>query len=245
MYGRWRKRSSEGRVLMIFDEVDKWFPDRRIVEAGAGLREYARLFRTLRGLAQEHRCLSVLAVSYRRGINRQNLLGEEAGENPMFMSYQEYSLGFLPPGETAAMIRKIGWWKQIEWTDEALDALHMLTGGHPFLARLAARDACEQGTRKAIEAGHVTEAGDEIQRSFHRHRIGSYYRETILDFLRPDEQAALYHTIDGKESADAPAGLQDALTSLELLGLITQEEGNWRVQGALLEAWLRRNRPNE
>jgi hypothetical protein len=108
-----------------------------------------------------------------------------------------------------------------------------------------ASDACEQGGRNMVVADHVRVTGEAILRSLRRHRIGSYYKEVVLDFLRPDERAALYHALEGTKVAGASAGMEQALTNLELLGLITRDEGNWRVQGTLLEAWLNRNRPNE
>ena len=113
LYQVWSKHAAASRVILVFDELDKYFPERRDSANESILREYVAVFRILRALAQESRCLSVLAVAYRPDINRQNVLTESIGENPMFMSFQEYFLGFLNEEDTLTMIPEIGRWRSI------------------------------------------------------------------------------------------------------------------------------------
>src|SRR5262249_413146 len=147
-YDTWRGQTAGGRVVLLLDEVDKYFPSRRNPENERILREYVTLFRMLRALAQEHQCLSVMAVAYRQQINQQNLLSEVVGENPMFMAYQEYFLSFLSPDDTVTMLRDLGRWQSIEWEGRTLSSIYDLSGGHPLMARQVASDACDRGRRK-------------------------------------------------------------------------------------------------
>ena len=112
-FNAWRARTASGRVVLLLDEVDKYFPDRRDEHNVGVLRAYVTLFRMLRALAQEHQCLSVMAVAYRPGINRQNVLTDLVGENPMFMAYQEHFLRFLSHDDTATMLSELGRWQDI------------------------------------------------------------------------------------------------------------------------------------
>ncbi|MBM3736870.1 MAG: hypothetical protein FJW39_13890, partial [Acidobacteria bacterium] len=121
LHEQWRKTSSE-RFIVILDEIDKWFPDRREASSEPALTEYVKLFRILRAVAQERGgMLSILVAGYWPDMNRQNLLREATGENPMYLSYQEKFVGCLREDEARKMIREIGQWKDIAWTDDALD----------------------------------------------------------------------------------------------------------------------------
>ena len=51
--------------------------------------------------------------AYRPGINRQNVLTDLVGENPMFMAYQEHFLRFLSHDDTATMLSELGRWQDI------------------------------------------------------------------------------------------------------------------------------------
>src|SRR5262249_10915996 len=155
--------------------ADKLFPDRRQAESARTLAEAVKLFRVLRALAQEQQALSLLLCGYRADLNRQNLLGAAIGENPLHMSLQEHFLKFLSPSETKAMVREIGRWKEIEWTDAAIDCTYHWCAGHAMVTRLFASDACERGVRKQIDEARVAEVAAGIERDFRKHRIGVYF----------------------------------------------------------------------
>src|ERR1039458_7435779 len=104
LYEAWQKAGRHEPFVLILDEVDKLFPDRRVPNSGQILSEWVRLSRMLRALAQEKKCLSVLVTAYRPDVNRQNKLSESVGENPMFMSFQEYYLGSLDRADTEKMV---------------------------------------------------------------------------------------------------------------------------------------------
>jgi WD40 repeat protein len=230
----WQAAGSREVFVLILDESDQFFPDRRKADSAKTLSEAVRLFGALRALAQEQGALSLLFCAYRADVNRQNLLGVEAGENPMHMSMQESFLKFLLREEARAMVREIGRWKEIEWTDGAIDESYEWCAGHPLVTRLFASDACERGARKRIDRRRVAEVAEAIERDFRKHRIGVYFRESIWGILYPDERECLRRMAAG-EAATEDGG--EARTNLEQFGLLG--EGG-KIQGKLFERWLAR-----
>jgi hypothetical protein len=245
----WSKRSvvgrghvTAGRIILLFDEVDKYFPSRDVSANQSILREYVSLFRVLRGLAQQHRSLAILAIAYRPDINRQNLLTEALGDNPMHMAYQEYFLKYLDEQDTVSMIREVGRLQSIEWEHEAVRLTHILTGGHPLLARQIASEACAKGELKHVQVADVEKVQRNIQSGFHRHPVGRYIDESIWRVLRGDEQSLLSRAaMTSLTKKDVEASCQDALANLLNFGLVAEAADRISIQGSLLETWLRQN----
>jgi hypothetical protein len=237
LYAVWLQAGFQEPFVLILDEADKLFPDRREVGSAQTLAEAVRLFRRLRAISQETaRMLSLLLCGNRADFNRHNFLGPEVGENPLHMSLQENFVQFLAADEAHAMVFGIGRWKDIRWTEGGLQQSFRWCAGHPFITRLFASYACESGRRKVIDEARVEEAAAEIQRNFRKHVIGDYFRESIWGILHSDEQQCLLR-LAGDEDTDEP--LADARTRLEQFGLI-DEAG--RVQGLLFRKWLERQR---
>jgi hypothetical protein len=239
LYEIWQAGGGHGPFVVILDEVDKVFPDRRLKESDAILSEWVKLSRVLRALAQEKKCLVMLVAAYRSDVNTQNKLSEEIGENPMFMSFQEYFLGSLSQADTKRMVGEIGAWKEIRWSEEALGETYELCGGHPLITRFLASDACEQGDLKAIDLARVVEVGEAIRKGFHKHRIGRYFEESVWSLLQEDERSALVAVGNGGSLEE----LEEAVTHLEQFGLVRMENGRLRVSASLLKQWLERSKP--
>ena len=242
LYQAWSRHPAAGRIIVAFDELDKYFPERRDAHSEDQLREFVMLFRMLRGLAQEHRCLSVLAVAYRPDINRHDLLTEAVGENPMAHSFQEYFLGFLGREDTATMIRELGRWRSIEWEDAGLDRVFELSGGHPLLARFIASDACEQGSNKQVTMAKVEETERQIRRTLYRHRLGTYLKESVWGWLRLEERAVLRMIVAGGEAGVRGAQIgrarEEARANLEHFGLLAESAAAIHIRGRLLRDWV-------
>jgi WD40 repeat protein len=236
LYDLWVRSGGNGPIIIILDEADKLFPDRRISQSDRILEVWISLFRVLRSLAQERGCLSVLATAYRPDVNRQNVLSPSLGENPMFMSFQEYFLGSLGRHETEEMIREIGAWKDINWSSEALANTYDLCGGHPLVTRFFASEACAQGTLKFVDANRVKETAKTICSGFHKHRIGRYYKESVWDCLQDEERSTLGEVAIG----GLKLGSADAVTNLEQFGVIRVANGTYEVSAQLFRSWLAR-----
>jgi WD40 repeat protein len=236
-YDRWQGTGHHGPFVLILDEADKLFPDRRAANSDQILGEWVRLFRFLRAMAQEKKCLAIVATAYRPAINRQNLLNPEIGENPMFMSFQEYFLGGLGAADTEQMISEIGGWKEIHWSPEALARTYQLCGGHPLVTRFFASEACDQGDRKEIDLNRVNETAQLIQATLHKHRIGTYYYESVWTMLQPDEREALAGL--AKTSRPLSESSDEAVVHLDQFGLLRDDNGSLTIGAELLHYWLR------
>jgi AAA-like domain len=240
LFEMWEAAGGQGPFVLILDEVDKLFPDRRLKGSDEILSEWIKLSRVIRALAQERKCLVTLVTAYRADVNRQNLLAPEIGENPMFMSFQEYFLGSLSRRDTERMVSEIGAWKEIRWSPEALAEAYELCGGHPLVTRLFASDACEQGDLKTVDLPRVEAVAETIHKGLHKHRIGRYFEESVWNLLQKDERQALSAVANG--SSTEP--LEDATTQLEQFGLVRLENGSPRISSSLLQRWVER-RPHE
>ncbi|MBA2593645.1 MAG: hypothetical protein H0U97_15915 [Gammaproteobacteria bacterium] len=244
-FERWESSGRPGSFLIIFDEVDKFFPNREIPNSTVILAEYVHCFRVLRGLAQTRQCLVLLVIAYRPEVNRHNLLAPGVGENPMFRSFQEEHLGFLAAADSNALLHDVGLWKEITWDGPARQRVFHYCGGHPLVTRLFASQACEEGVRKMIDVTRVEEVAAEIQATFRRHDIGNYYKEGIWDLLREEEQQVLNaicrNGTDGIPEAElAGERREDALSSLEHFGLVTNADRRLHLTSALFRSWVQR-----
>jgi WD domain, G-beta repeat/AAA domain len=244
LFALWEKSGQRGPFLVILDEIDKFFPDRRIHDSEITLAEYVQFFRVLRGLAQTRRCLVTLVIAYRPDVNRHNLLTPSLGENPMFQSFQEEYVGFLSVADSTAMVREIGQWKRIDWDVEAAQRVFHYCGGHPLVTRFFASHACDAGKRKIIDYARVEETAAEIQETFRRNEIGNYYKEGMWDLLREDEQNVLrllcQHGEAGMAEGDLPGDLDDAVSNVEHFGLVAIREGRVYLTAHLFYTWLQR-----
>ena len=191
LYNCWLNSGRTDRVVIVFDEVDKLFPDRKIPYHELILKEYVSLFNALRGLAQSHQNLVVLVAAYRSDINRRNYMSDAVGENPMFRAFNEVYIGFLQSSESKDLIQNVGRWKNIYWHDSAANQVFSYCGGHPLLTRYFASMACDQGKLSVISLDRVNDIAKECVREFRRNDIGNYYKEAVWELLYSDEQESL------------------------------------------------------
>jgi tetratricopeptide (TPR) repeat protein len=239
LYGCWQRSGHREPVVVVLDEVDKLFPDRRLKSSEAILGVFLRLFRVLRALAQGKGCLALLVTAYRPEINRQNLLSPKLGENPMFLGFKEDFLGFLDCAETHAMVKEIGLWKEIQWDEKALERIFEYGGGHPMVTRFLASDACNQGRRKRVDEATILDTIERVRATFHKHRVGDYYSESIWNVLQNDERSVLKILATDSESV-MRGELRDGLANLEHFDIIQGEPRSYRIRGKLFEEWVRR-----
>ncbi|MBN1147043.1 MAG: hypothetical protein JXA78_07295 [Anaerolineales bacterium] len=97
------------------------------------LERYLAFARMLRGLLQETGQLALLAVGVDPRLNHINRWAAE--QNPFYQFFREEYLGPLSAVDCIQMVRNIGQQMGLVYTDEALEYIADLSGGHPFLAR--------------------------------------------------------------------------------------------------------------
>ena len=238
LIGTWQALRSEPFVI-ILDEIDTLLPFANANGKHDLLVEGRIVLGVLRSLAQELKGVVLVVIAKRPDVNRINLFPADAGENPMFMGFREVYAGALSSDECDSMIRELGTWRGIDWEPEALRLLYRYCGGHPFVARLFASDACEQGRRTWITADHVERTADNIRTAMRSHLIGSVYKQVYED-LRVEELEILRRITVGSWPLSEPQlqPIQEqALTDLENFGLVNGRS-SVEISPKLFEYWI-------
>jgi len=243
-FGLWQKAGYRDPFLLIFDEVDKLFPDRALKGSETILVEYVHLFRVLRGLAQTHRCLVTLVIGYRADVNRHNQLTSAVGENPMYRSFKEEYLGFLSQEESQHLIEEVGLWRDIRWATEAAQRVFHYCGGHPLTTRMFASQACDEGDLKMVNLAKAEETAEELARTFRKNDIGNYYEESIWSLLREEERQVLTMISQngpaGLPEDALPKNLDEDLSNLDHFGVVESHNGSFVVTADLFRQWVER-----
>ncbi len=243
LFDDWQSRGRAEPFSVIFDEVDKLFVNRNRNENADALGVYAYVFRAVRSLAQQHRCLTVTAIAHRAEVNRQNFLSKEIGDNPMFNSFREVHLDLLSATDSSILIHDLGRWKDIEWDSGAAQQAYLYCGGHPYVTRLFASKACGEGRLKEVTATRAGETAEGILSSFRRNQLGAYFSGSIWDELRQRERELLVQigrTDHMSEPAALPPGSDGDLSHLENLRLVRFEDDRLHLPGTFFKAWLER-----
>jgi hypothetical protein len=229
-------------LLLFLDEVDVLFEQ----------PEYLLFASVLRGIAESSRWrgrFALLVAGLEATLNRADRL--EGGRNPFYALFGEAPLGPLEPGDARTMVVSIGGQMGVGYTDEALETLVEVGGGHPFLTRQlcsqAVRDLERPATVDAPQAAQAIEAYLRLARN--------YPAESLWDVDGdgpPPAQAALLRALADQQPQgegnlmppDLPPGerraLQLALDHLHDQSLIRQVEGGWELTIPLYRRWIRR-----
>ena len=242
LFDLWRNQGHQEPVIIIFDEIDKLFRNRKLHDSEKHLAIYVSLFQALRSLAQDHNACSIMVAAYRPDINRHNILSEALPDNPMYKSFSEFHLGFLDESDSNQMITDIGSWQDIVWTEDALQHVFTLFSGHPLLTRFFASEATKQGQLKNINLNIIEDAEKNVKDQIRNNDIGNYYLESIWHILSENEQQLLlqFAAVDSLTGEDISIEFDDEFSSLINLGLIYKIENKLAISGQLFEFWLKR-----
>ncbi len=238
----WRDNGRNEPLILVFDEIDRLFPERTVANSLDILSEYIPLFQLLRGIAQTSKLLSLLVVAYRPNINRYNRLDPSLPENPMYSGFKEHYLGFFSREESLEMILGIGAMKKIVWTKPAAEKVYLYCAGHPMLSRLFASEVSEEGNLKNIDLDIVEAAAEQIQRNLRHNEIGVYFKESVWSELDDGEKQLLTKIVH-QESIDLENLSDDedaTVSALVNLGLVAETAPGYAICGELLKSWLLR-----
>src|SRR6185436_12562894 len=109
------------------------------------------LMRTLRGLVQEDRRVSLMVAGVDPTINRISRCGAKKAQNPFFQLLQEEYLSPLSPEDCIQMVRNIGQQVQCTFGENVAEIIAEASGGHPALARQLCSFAYRQRNRQPGE----------------------------------------------------------------------------------------------
>ncbi|MFQ5636872.1 MAG: hypothetical protein ACE5IR_02620 [bacterium] len=242
----WQKIGKSKPLLLIFDGADNLYPKTKPGEDDPSLIEYYRLFRVLRGLAQNHPSLATLVTAYRPDINRKSLNIPDLGKNPLFHFFQEEFLVFLKIQDSARMVKQIGLLKNIRWEENAIERVFYYCGGHPFITRIFASQASQAGMLKIVDYGRVESTSKEIQQSLTWNRLCSYFQEGLWSPLQEVEKDVLKKVCAGGEQGlpeqEISQNRYEALDTLENFGLIANDLGRLSLTSEFFSLWLRKQK---
>ncbi len=242
LFDSWEKAGHQVPFLIIFDEIEVLFPYNDIDARQDVLTEYVRLFTMLRELAQSRRTLTLLVAASHPDINRHELLTRDIGKNPMFGVFREQYLGNIAYAESAKMIHEIGRWKDMLWDEEAAQRVFYYCGGHPFVTRYFAGEACQSGILKHVTYDRVEQTAEKMCDHVHRHPICNYYRQRVWQSLEKDEQELLLMIGRWEYSErDISEEKKETLIRLEQYGMVRRDNGELSLPAKFFEVWLQQS----
>jgi len=115
------------------------------------LKSYLLFARTLRGLVEETKQITLLVAGVDPRFNRTNFWDDSA-QNPFYRFFRLQYLGPLKIHDCIEMISNIGKQMDLLYADDALSFIGSVSGGHPYLARqLCSLAYKRRGTKQAGE----------------------------------------------------------------------------------------------
>jgi len=244
------------RLGLFLDEAELIVP--RLDGGGADLQRYLTFSRAVRGLIDENGRLSLVIASLNPSINRIGAWDVE--QNPIFSLLQEIYLPPLTQEDCVQMTRNIGRQVNLIYSDQSLDAVAVLSGGHPFLARQLCSVLYRQRDRQPgqIEADAISPAVEHFiyddQTVTHldagiwqdagnpalwREAQAQVNQVLLLELARADDPVPQDDLLDNSD-ADLR---RTALINLERFHFIHQPEpGVYSLRYGLLRTWLRRRK---
>jgi hypothetical protein len=250
------QQQDEARLGLFLDEAELIVP--RPDGSGPDLQRYLTFLRAVRGLIDEDGRLSLVIASLNPSINRINAWNGE--QNPTFNLFQEIYLPPLAQEDCIQMVRNIGRQVGLVYSDESLEAIAALSGGHPFLARQLCSVLYRQRYRQPgqIEIGAIRPA---VERFIYddqtvAHLDDGIWQEAGNPALWGEVQAEVNQALLLELArADDPVSQSDllsapdadlrrtALINLERFHFIHQPEPEFYVlRYGLLRTWLRRRK---
>ena len=233
------EKNREFDFVVALDEIENL---RRIATTSP---ESVRTFLgALRRASQTTDNLSLLFTGVTTEFFDQSLLPGEL-DNPLFGFVEPHYLRPFNRDETGSLVRDLGSLMMLEWEDDALDAVHRLAGGFPFLVRDLAsrvREVAVTGAGPAVRNGAFMVIHAEHVRAAHE-----LWKESATDLWREIVRTLeLYHPImaelvrctsdeDLREWVNTGGEAEVAASNLLRLGLLGRaDDGVYRREGVLV-----------
>ena len=125
-------------ILCCLDNLDKIFP-RSNEKFEEKAEEFNFVFSSLRALSQKEQLISLVVTSVRPQCNRIKQWNfSETAKNPLHRFFKESFLKPFSIQESALLINGLGSLMKWEFDRQTIQAIHRLSGGHPFLVRKVA-----------------------------------------------------------------------------------------------------------
>lgn len=250
----------EPRLVIFLDEIELIIPPAGSAEEA--FEQYLSLLRTLRGLVQEDRRVSLMVAGVDPSINRISRLGDKKVQNPFYKLLQEEYIPPLLPADCIQMVRNIGRQVEISFSDNAANYIAEESGGHPSLARqlcsLVYRDCGRQPGE--ISYGQVQEAvndfifdpeynsflnenglwGETTNQNLWGIEAADINQKILLNLAEKSRHIHRSMLLKDLNPALARSCLS-TLTRLWIIREIVAKEENYTISFGIFRSWIRQN----
>lgn len=155
-------RNHEFRVVIAVDEVEGAAAIARVNPTAVKV-----LLGALRSAAQARENISLVFSGVANRMFRSSSLGDAATvDNPIFGQVVSVYLTSFDEGETGRLLRELGQFMMLDWSDEAVSEVQQLTGGFPFFVRdlaSAVRKSIRSAAANLDVANALAITGDDVR----------------------------------------------------------------------------------
>jgi tetratricopeptide (TPR) repeat protein len=254
-------KQKETRLAIFLDEVELIMPAPNA--SGIVFDRHLSLLRTLRGLVQEDRRVSLMVAGIDPAINRTSRCGAEGVQNPFFKLLQEEYIPPLLSADCIQMVRNVGRQVELSFNDEAAAYIAEASGGHPSLARQLCSLAYRQRRRQPGEISYaqLKEAADQFlfdpqyasfldenglwgeitREQLWGTKAANINQEILIAIAECSDPVSQSLLSKGEDSARRRACLL-ALRQLWMICELRGEETTYTLTFGLFRAWIRQNR---
>ncbi len=221
------------QICLLFDEIEFITPTISNALGQHWDDDFVPFWQTIRSTSQEVAGKLVFIVA---GVNPSCVERPHFGEiqNPIFQLAIPYYLELLPRKSVRDMIRSIGKYSGISFSEDVYETLKNRYGGHPYLVRLAcsevARSKGSAPTDKKIE---ITSQDFVDQRDRIRDRIAQPIKDILLSLVwwYPEDYELLLILADG-DTAFVSDYLRDSpgeTVQFVRYGLVKDSDGTFAI----------------
>ncbi|MEM7795347.1 MAG: NACHT domain-containing protein [Cyanobacteria bacterium P01_C01_bin.118] len=223
-------------VLCMLDNLDKVFP-RSNENFEEKADEFKVVFSTLRALNQKEQIVSLVVTAVRPQCNQmKRWTFSETSENPLHRFFKE---SFLPPFSmyaTAAMINGIGGLMKWEFDRQTIQAIHRLSGGHPFLVRKIAGFLAQKAISQTDmhPQGQISFAFTQqhLRKVFRDQPLKAYVEHGMIGEIRGfNTRPKVHHVLNALSIMTAASNNRDGwLRAKTLLGFLSKKLNTSEIQ---------------
>lgn len=223
-------------VLCCLDNLDRIFP-RSNEKFEEKAEEFNLVFSSLRALSQKEQLLSLVVTAVQPQCNRIKQWDfSETSKNPLHRFFKESFLQPFSLEDTSSLLNGLGSLMQWEFDHQTVQAIHRLSGGHPFLVRKIAgfliRKAIAQPEN--ITTGHIPYmfAQLHLRKVFRDQPLKIYVEHGMIGELRAyKSKPRVHHVLNALSMMTAASNNMDGwLRARTLLGFLTKKLNTSEIQ---------------
>ncbi len=216
-------------ILCCLDNLDKLFPssNEKFEEKA---EEFNFVFSSLHALSQKEQLVSLVVTAVRPQCNRLKQWNfSETAKNPLHRFFKESFLKPFSIQESSSLINGIGSLMKWDFDRQTIQAIHRLSGGHPFLLRKVAGFL----VRKAETQPEVNTTGQityvfaqlHLRKVFRDQPLKAYVEHAMIGELRSyKSKPRVHHVLNALSIMTATSNNMDGwLRARTLLGFLAKK----------------------